>query len=409
MSCSFVISQCMFYCFGSVVQCLGRCLETYPNLGYVFFDTFFVALSWISTFVLSKVLVYISDDFKIKITSVFGSPDFANIQLFILLRICICLIVVHLWLALGSLMRIKFFRILHQGLWSFKVFAVAAGFAGLIFVPIQVIQIFLKSLTFLLALNFLVNLYVLFKHKVRKAGRCTTYLFEFALNVFLIGNIVLVYLHGLSILTLYGQNTLYVVSCVLLVMNLIRYFQKEFAPNSRHNMILQVYCTLLLWTGWLLVQEKDHLEKVTIVFSTTIGVMNLTIPTLVVFSRSKNCDDDDDDNGDQTDISELQEEEDIELNQIQIETETKRKSRSPQKKKKKKEQKIRSRIRTENSKISLVHFSFMFLISYFLETFICLENLEENLWKFHSHPYIFFIIACICLLLLCKLILYKAS
>jgi len=96
------------------MQCLGRCLETYANLGYVVFDLFFISLSWLVTFAFSKILVYISDDFKFKVAIVFGSLDFRNIQLFILLRISICLIFLHFLLAFGAFLRIKFFRILHQ-------------------------------------------------------------------------------------------------------------------------------------------------------------------------------------------------------------------------------------------------------------------------------------------------------
>jgi hypothetical protein len=404
MSCSFVISQCLFYCFGSVMQCVGRCLETYANLGYVAFDVVFISMSWLVTFALSKILVYISDDFKFKITAVFGSPDFAKIQLFILLRICICLISLHFFLALGSFLRIKFFRILHQGLWSFKVFAVCGSFIALIFLPLEVIQIFLKSLTFLLALNFIVNLYVLFKHHTHEYNKCTI-LFEIILNVAILSNIVITFLYGFDIVTFMGQKTLYITSGLLLVLNFVRYLRRNFVYYI-HNFLLQLYCILLLWTGWLLIQEKDHLEKVTIGFSTAIGLMNLIIPLFVVFARTERL------SREEEGLSEEDEkrgsnaldedEEDLELNcknnengRIVGKNSEKRKGNKKKSFKKRKNQK-------QNSFISLVHFSFMFLVCYFLETFICLQNLEDNIFKFHSHPYLFFLIACMSLMVLCK-------
>jgi len=361
-------------------------------------------MSWTTTLVLSKILVYISDDFKIKITSVFGSPDFANIQLFILLRICICLIFVHFLLAMGSLLRIKFFRILHQGLWNFKAFAVSAGFAGLIFVPVQIIKIFLKSLTLILALNFLVNLYVLLRHKKSMENNKCTCFSEVALNALIIANLFFTNLYGESLLTLDGQRSLYIATGTFLILNIIRCFRKSYAYYLQ-NLILQLYCMLLLWTGWLLIQEKNHLEKVTIAFSTTIGVMNLIIPTIVVFSsKSFTYEDVAEDEIHVTEIStrteDEEEEEDMELNNS---FKSRKKNSSKSAKKKKLEEKRKLKVRKQNSRVSLVHFSFMFLVSYFLETFICLENLEENLWKFHSHPYIFFIIASLCILLVLKL------
>jgi len=136
---------------------------------------------------------------------------------------------------------------------------VDAGFAGLIFVPIEVIRIFLQSLTFLLALNFLVNLCVLLRYKKHKISK-RIFFFELILNVFLIVNLMMTFLRGLSILTLDGQNTLYIVSGVLLCFNTIRYLRRKIAYYA-HNFILQVYCILLLWNGWLLLPEKTIWRK----------------------------------------------------------------------------------------------------------------------------------------------------
>jgi len=158
------------------------------------------------------------------------------------------------------------------------------------------------------------------------------------------------------------------------------------------------------------ITRKNHLEEIAIGFSTMIGLMSLIIPILVVLSPSRPTDEDED--ADFEMVSNHEEtaedvgEEDIELNKKNKTRETiklnqSRDKGSPKKLKKtwmKKKSRARTKAQKENSKISLVHFSFMFLVSYFLETFICLENLEENLWQFHSHPYVFFLIAMICLL-----------